>query len=542
MRLLFVFVFLFVLLLTSSINGLSPHPGALIRISPESIKQQIYSLLEAVEVVGKTFYYPDTGYHKFKHTRGLRWRLLEIRVTEFLINKDKTVVNIDEHGNIFFQVNDITIAGKAHYRIHSNQFARFTVAGDIWGKGSDTSISIKIKIENRNNRPFLTVVDKKLDIGSINFKGKGGHIGWILNLFRGYLKPTIKKEANKRGTEMLGQILNKLSEDLQKMKIESGLITPGFNVNFGLMNQPQLSPAQLQIPIIAQFWFNGHKDDNPPTVFPSKDPFPSTPPARQFCFNIDSNLAFRSAVYAFNVSDKAVFRIDKPIFGKLAPERQNFMECNCQGTNCLVSLVPKLKEKCPNGKSLWINGILQVGADLLANSSGLIFYASGNGNFSVDFGDNDYDNDGENALTLLSMKADVGVLIEKNVTISDWTVHGKSKIFYTHLEATTILGDIIPKSVLELIWSTALKDVAEIIANGVLNNGMPLPPIDYVTFKNAQIKFNGPLVEFCSDFYVDFMKILKPKINEIAEENMNEFLEKKTKGYRKYLRRKYELD
>uniref|UniRef100_A0A914PPG9 Uncharacterized protein n=1 Tax=Panagrolaimus davidi TaxID=227884 RepID=A0A914PPG9_9BILA len=534
---------LFLLLFLTYTNALSPHPGAVIRISPESIKQQIYSLLGAIEEVGRTFYYPDTGYHKVPRTRGLRLRLLEIRVTELSINKDKTVVNIDEQGNIFFEVNDITVACSAHYRLHWNQIVPVTFAGDVWGKGSETSISVKLKIENRNERPFLTNVDKKFHVGSITFKGKGGDIGWLLNIFRGTLKPYVLSLINDNGNTMLGDILNKLSQDLQKMKIESGLKTPGFNVNFGLMNQPQLKPSELRIPIIAQFWFNGHRDDNPPTVFPSKDPFPLNPPDRQFCLNIDSNLAFRSAVYAFNVSDKAVFRIDQPIFGKLSPERRNFMLCDCQGENCLISMVPKLKEKCPNGKSIWIHGILQIGADLLANNSGLIFYASGNGNFSVDFGD-EYDAEGEeeNALTLLSMKANVGVLIEKNVTISDWTVHGKSKIFYTHLEATTIFGDIIPKPVLELIWSTALKDVAQIIANGVLDNGMPLPPIDYISFKNAQIKFNGPLVEFCSDFNVDFMKILKPKIREIAAENMEEFFEEQTKKFQKYLRKKYPID
>uniref|UniRef100_A0AC35GU29 Uncharacterized protein n=1 Tax=Panagrolaimus sp. PS1159 TaxID=55785 RepID=A0AC35GU29_9BILA len=256
-------------------------------------------------------------------------------------------------------INDITIAGTAHYRLRTTNVVRITFAGDIWGKGSDTSISIKLKVENRNNRPFLTIINKDFQVGSVAYKGKGK------------------------------------SQDLQKMKIESCLKTPGFNVNFGLMNQPQLTPSELQIPIIGQFWFNGHKDDNPPTVFPSKNPFPLTPPERQFCLNIDSNLAFRSAVYAFNVSDKSVFRIDQPIFGKLDPDRKNFMMCNCQGENCLVSMVPKLKEKCPNGKSIWIHGILQVGADLLANNSGLIFYASGNGNFCVDFGDDKYDGNGE---------------------------------------------------------------------------------------------------------------------------------------------------
>ena len=51
------------------------------------------------------------------------------------------------------------------------------------------------------------------------------------------------------------------------------------------------------------------------------------------------------------------------------------------------------------------------------------------------------------------MKANVGVLIEKDIKISNWTVHGKSDIFYTHLEASTIFGDIIPKPVLELVSS-----------------------------------------------------------------------------------------
>ena len=293
-----------------------------------------------------------------------------------------------------FQVNDITLAGEGHYRIRDTHFIPVTFAGDVWGKGSETSISVKLKMENRNNRPFFTIIEQNFHVGSITWKGKGGDISWFLNQFRGTLKPVILKEVNKAGNKMLVQMLNKLSEGLQTMKIESELKTPGFNINFGLFNQPQSTPAQLRIPIVGQFWFKGHKDDNPPTVFPSKEPFPLEPPKRQFCLNLDSNLTFRSAVYAFNVSDRAVFRIDQPIFGKLAPERRNFMLCNCQGDNCLVSMVPKLKEKCPNGKSIWIHGILQIGADLLANNSGLIFYASGNGNFSVDFGDEESD-DGE---------------------------------------------------------------------------------------------------------------------------------------------------
>ena len=80
------------------------------------------------------------------------------------------------------------------------------------------------------------------------------------------------------------------------------------------------------------------------------------------------------------------------------------------------------------------------------------------------------------------------------------------------------------------------------IANGVLDNGMPLPPIDFITFQNAEIKFNGPLVEFCSDFNVDFMKMLKPRLREIAEERMEDFLAQRINKYRKYLRKMYQLD
>jgi hypothetical protein len=96
------------------------------------------------------------------------------------------------------------------------------------------------------------------------------------------------------------------------------------------------------------FRYKGHRDDNPPTIKPSgKYPDYSSPKA--VCIDVDSNLMFASAAYAFNVSDQSKMVIADDVFGKLKPSLRNAFSCDCQGVLCFTTFFPELKKECKSG-------------------------------------------------------------------------------------------------------------------------------------------------------------------------------------------------
>ena len=270
----------------------------------------------------------------------------------------------------------------------------------------------------------------------------------------------------------------------------------GFFADYGISSNPTFTPEELRIPIVSQFYYKGHRDDNPSTVYPSDNPFPTSASSELFCVNIDSNLAFRSAVYAFNISGKNVFEVNQEIFSQV-PTAKDFFKCGCANEHCLVKLLPDLAEKCPEEKSFSISGRVKIEADLLANNSGLIFYFFEYSNFTI-----------ETVLTdILHIDTKVGVLLEKDITVENNLFHGKADIFYTELSASYKNSSILP-SILDKIWEFGLKNVFHFLINDILNDGVPMPKLDFMNFTDVQLSFNNSFVQVCSNVDIDFDKLL----------------------------------
>ena len=111
-----------------------------------------------------------------------------------------------------------------------------------------------------------------------------------------------------------------------------------------------------------------------------------------FCVNIDSNLALRSAIYAYNVSGKNTFAIGDSTYRRLPSNKQQFFDCNCSGAQCLVAQIPKLETQCLKDKKFGIHGSVKVGGDIYVNNSGVILF--GDGIFDFKLGNGDGHDDG----------------------------------------------------------------------------------------------------------------------------------------------------
>lgn len=93
--------------------------------------------------------------------------------------------------------------------------------------------------------------------------------------------------------------------------------------------------------------FKDHKDER---KLKSSGPYPFGAPAQMVCADIDTNLVVGSMAYAFNVSKKGEFVVDKDVFKSLPPVVEQFFECDCTSPAvCLVDYIPALKEHCPKG-------------------------------------------------------------------------------------------------------------------------------------------------------------------------------------------------
>lgn len=58
------------------------------------------------------------------------------------------------------------------------------------------------------------------------------------------------------------------------------------------------------------------------------------------------------------------------------------------------------------------------------------------------------------------------------------------------------------------LWDFVLKVYALNAANSYLESGLPLPVLDFATFTNTKVGFNGQFIRLCTDLSVNFENIL----------------------------------
>ena len=323
---------------------------------------------------------------------------------------------------------------------------------DVKFKGGSFA-DFSLKFENRNSRPYITLISSKLRAREFDFVCHGDLLDVFLNVLRSIFRPIFSQLLNDAMNREVPKLLRQITNALSKIPVETELrgTGRGFYINYGLAGDPLLSNDQLRIPLITQFWYKNHKDDNPKTVFPTPGVFPPEPPAQHFCATVDTNLAFKSGVYAFNVSEKSVFILGKTFFQQLPSEKENFFNCDCEGDKCLTSLVEYTKQKCEKGNGIGIKGFVKVSSDLKPVDKGLMLYANGYGNFTLGWTEPEISKwANDNGINLLTFFADVSVLIHKNMTVRNLTLHGSIEIIPTKLTAVAggfIISELITNKV-----------------------------------------------------------------------------------------------
>ncbi|KAE9550897.1 hypothetical protein FO519_005900 [Halicephalobus sp. NKZ332] len=492
------FVFIFFLNFCFA-AGLSTSPGALVRLNTGGLNEVVKSFIESINKEIDDVTVGDVN----GETHHLHYQISNIKF-HLNIDPDSFALKTDNNGGLTFTV--YSISGSVHFHYHL-KFAFIKKSGNCDASFDSSSISVTLKLGEQNGAPNLMLVSVNPNIRDLKYKCHGGLLDKIIDILHHFLTPVITKKANSYIVKVVQKKIPEISQKLARIQTIHGL--PGklsqFFVDYGIASNPTLTSKELRIPLIAQFFYQGHQGDKPATVYPSPNPFPSVPSEDLFCVNLDSNLVFRSAVYAFNVSDKSTFEIGKDVFSKLPGNSKTFFDCDCTGENCLVQLIPNLSKNCPKGKYFGISGKVKFGADLLANSSGLIFYFSGNGTFSLQEGNSAAFQNPEHPKNLevrgspknpgdLEIKAEVGILLEKNLQIQNGSLFGKLDFFYTELSASYNNQEIAPV-ILEKIWNYVLKNLVEKYVNDELQGGIPLPQLKFINFVDVKFFFNGPFVQ-----------------------------------------------
>uniref|UniRef100_A0AC34F9J9 Uncharacterized protein n=1 Tax=Panagrolaimus sp. ES5 TaxID=591445 RepID=A0AC34F9J9_9BILA len=492
-------VFLILTLIFSAVFCLSSKPGAQIRLRTDALTSAAKSLIDEVNTLGNNVQVPD---------QSTKWHMLHLEISQIFVknlNIDRNQVSIvtGTDNSIGLQCNSLGVAISFHYKLKLGKHGPHK-SGSCDASIDGSSARIKLGISEQNSHPLLNLIDKSANINDLNYHCQGGWISKLLNLFKHALKGFLKNEIKNFAEREIETLIPKITNKLLTIPIEHELHgkLAGTFVNYGLSSSPKLNNQMLNIPLIMQFWYQRHKNDNPATVYPSPQSFPTSVPSQMFCVNIDSNLAGRSAVYAFNVSDKSTFSIGDSIFKRLSKDKQQFFDCNCVSTRCLIKDIPDLATKCLKNKKFGIHGNIKVGGDIYVNNSGIITFADAIFDFKLGNG-----NGQETGPSLLTVKANLDLLLEKTVHIQNWNVFGKIDVLSTSLSAN-FTSRPIDLHIINGIWNFVMKEIVESIANDGLAAGIPLPPLDFITFKNVNLLFDSPIIQACSDVEFDFKKLL----------------------------------
>uniref|UniRef100_A0A7E4VVQ1 BPI1 domain-containing protein n=1 Tax=Panagrellus redivivus TaxID=6233 RepID=A0A7E4VVQ1_PANRE len=476
--------------------GLSPHPGALIRLSTAAVDNAVKSIVDVLNEHIQEVQIPDQS--EKKHHIHLEAR--DIKLERFNIDRNTVGVNTNTDNTVSFIAQHIEFKVSFHYQVKRKHL--FSKSGHCSISVGDGHVASSLRLTADNGHPVISLLSKDAGMGDLHYKCHGDLIDHIINWLSGIIKPKIKKAIDDAIEKAIEQAFPKINEKLVQIPTDRPLSSSlaAFHVDYSIYDQPSTTPQMTRISVLSQFYLDGHKDDNPPSVFPSPGAFPDGPPERDICLNVDSNLVFKSAAYAFLTSDKSTFHLDKPVFGRLPENKRKFFDCDCAGELCLITLLPSLKSICKPGETVDIHGTVKLGVDIIADDRGLIISAQTDSIFQL----GPVPGQG---VTLLNLNAAVGVLLEKTVHIQDWSLFGHVSVFQTHLSATTPLGAIAPE-IVQKIWEFALADLAELVINEALGGGIPLPPLKFITFDQVDIKFTGPLVQVCSNVNIDFSKLI----------------------------------
>ena len=485
----FIFIFIFSLNLFL-VDGLSKSPGALVHLNTEGVNKIIRSLVQSLNKKLTEITVDEvTG-----SDHDLHYKISSIKI-HCNIDPNSVVLKVNQDNSLSFTVGSVSGAGNADYNV---KYWIVKKSGHCDVSFKDSSISVTLKLEEKNEIPQINLISIDSNVHDLKYHCHGDLLDQILNILDRVLTPIFTRKINKIIRKKFEKSMPKINTKFSQIKMVHELPRKlaGFFVNYGISSNPTFTPAELKIPIISQFYYQNHSNDNPNTVYPSKNPFPSPASPQLFCVNIDSNLAFRSAVYAFNVSGKNVFEFNQDLFSQI-PTTKDFFKCGCSDDNCLVTLLPELSQNCPKNASFSMSGNIKVEADLLANNSGLIFYVFEYSNFTI-----------KNLLNdSLHINAKIGVLLQKEILVKNNSVHGKADVFYTELSASYNNSPVV-SGILNKIWEFGLKNVLEFVINDALKDGVPLPKLDFITFADVQLSFNGPFVQVCSNINVDFDEML----------------------------------
>uniref|UniRef100_A0A914QNV2 Lipid-binding serum glycoprotein C-terminal domain-containing protein n=1 Tax=Panagrolaimus davidi TaxID=227884 RepID=A0A914QNV2_9BILA len=477
--------FLLLTIIVSAAFCLSSKPGARIRLRTDALNSAARSLIDELNAMGNNIQVPD---------QSTKWHMFHLEISSIVVKN----LNIDRN-----QLSILTGRVSFHYKIKLGKHGPHK-SGSCDASVDGSSAKIKFGISEQNSHPLLNLIDKSANINDLNYHCRGGWVSKLLNLFKHALKGFLKKEIKNFAEKDIGTLIPKMANKLLAIPIEHELRgkLDGTYVNYGLSSSPKLNNQMLNIPLIMQFWYKGHKNDNPATVYPSSQPFPTAVPPQMFCVDIDSNLAARSAIYAFNVSDKSTFTIGDSNFKRLSKDKQQFFDCSCVGNRCLIIDIPDLTKQCTKDKKFGIYGKVKVGGDIYVNNSGIILFADATFDFKLGNGIGQ-----ETGPSLLTVKADLDVLLEKTVHIQNWNLIGKFDVLFTSLSANSTFGPIAPH-IINDIWNFVIKDIVELLANDALASGIPLPPLNFITFNNVHLHFDNPIIQTCSDVVFDFKKLL----------------------------------
>uniref|UniRef100_A0A914D0B8 Lipid-binding serum glycoprotein C-terminal domain-containing protein n=1 Tax=Acrobeloides nanus TaxID=290746 RepID=A0A914D0B8_9BILA len=301
-----------------------------------------------------------------------------------------------------------------------------------------------VKVVNRNGQPQLDVKQTSVDVGGLDISFSGDILAPIAEAIVNMMDDDIKDIVQKAVIENLQDAGASFTKAIDKIPMETEMhgSTRNFYINYMLTGDPWVANNDFIVPIISQFWYKGHREDNPPTIKPSGS-YPIYSASRDACLDVDSNLMFASAAYAFNVSEQSKMVIADDVFSRLKPSLQHFFSCDCSGLLCFTTMFKELKKECTPGNRVKIDVVAKLQTEIHFNNTGAYILASAQSSFIAET--KDY----KNPVTLMELDAEVGIHLASSIEVKKWVVFGKVDVFYTKLAAKSpFIGDF-PISLLD---------------------------------------------------------------------------------------------
>uniref|UniRef100_A0A914V3D9 Lipid-binding serum glycoprotein N-terminal domain-containing protein n=1 Tax=Plectus sambesii TaxID=2011161 RepID=A0A914V3D9_9BILA len=138
-------------------------------------------------------------------------------------------------------------------------------SGSLTASTNDASASISVDVTTSSDgHPALSPHSCGSDLGDLGIEFHGDLIDDIIDLFKKYISDYVKGKVEGIICDQVSSIIaNEGNSFLRQVPISIALPDPmtGFDLDYGLTENPIATDSYIAVPLKAKFWYQGHEND-----------------------------------------------------------------------------------------------------------------------------------------------------------------------------------------------------------------------------------------------------------------------------------------